>query len=416
MKRPTRPRSRGRRRGAHPFTMLATLSSVLSQTIPDSLDSLTKLQLGGDPPRPPPPPWAAPFAASAEPATQRARRSTRRRRECRAAAQACRAAPVRDAAVATLVSSNEGYPAGGRSGDGAARKALVSGRAARDATPAVEGGIRTLLAGGSWEVVEVGEVRCNQVLGAGVTADKYDLGEDYQRKKAKWLTAALRAIRRKFCAICAIADDASSSSRCTKRCGVAARRHSRPQTRRLPRRRHAAARADRLADRPPVGVRGGARRLPARPVQLGRLRAHAVGGAVRRARAVERRARHRGGRRPVFTQRLLRRVVLRELGRQGAGAAAVDDERPRRLARDVPHADADLSATSRPSSTSSAARRSRASDSSSATRGAKRRSLSMVNAPVVGAAELAGQDAKHVRDGHATPSRALRRHLTPCST
>ena len=46
----------------------------------------------------------------------------------------------------------------------------------------------TLLAGGSWEVVEVGEVRCNQVLGAGVTADKYDLGEEYQRKKAKWLT------------------------------------------------------------------------------------------------------------------------------------------------------------------------------------------------------------------------------------
>ena len=172
--------------------MFSTLVSVVSQTIPDSLDSLAKLQLGGDPPRPPPHPWAAPFAASAESAKQRAAVDA----GGGASAEpppACRAAPVRDAAVATLVSSNEGYPAGALA-IGAALEALGSRlRRVAMVTPAVEGGIRTLLAGGSWEVVEVGEVRCNQVLGAGVTADKYDLGEDYQRKKAKWLTTCAAA-------------------------------------------------------------------------------------------------------------------------------------------------------------------------------------------------------------------------------
>ena len=170
--------------------MFATLASVVSQTIPDSLDSLAKLQLGGDPPRPPPHPWAAPFAASAKPATQRAAVEAG---GGASSEPACRAAPVRDAAVATLVSSNEGYPAGALA-IGAALEALGSRlRRVAMVTPAVEGGIRTLLAGGSWEVVEVGEVRCNQVLGAGVTADKYDLGEDYQRKKAKWLTTCAAA-------------------------------------------------------------------------------------------------------------------------------------------------------------------------------------------------------------------------------
>ena len=89
--------------------------------------------------------------------------------------------------MATLVSSN-GATRRGALAIGAALEALGSRlRRVAMVTPAVEGGIRTLLAG-SWEVVEVGEVRCSQVLGAGVTADKYDLGEDYQRKKAKWLT------------------------------------------------------------------------------------------------------------------------------------------------------------------------------------------------------------------------------------
>ena len=172
--------------------MFSTLVSVVSQTIPDSLDSLAKLQLGGDPPRPPPHPWAAPFAASAESAKQRAAVDAGGGASAEPA-PACRAAPVRDAAVATLVSSNEGYPAGALA-IGAALEALGSRlRRVAMVTPAVEGGIRTLLAGGSWEVVEVGEVRCNQVLGAGVTADKYDLGEDYQRKKAKWLTTCAAA-------------------------------------------------------------------------------------------------------------------------------------------------------------------------------------------------------------------------------
>ena len=105
----------------------------------------------------------------------------------------CQPARVQDLAVVTLLTNNEGYPAGALA-IGAALEALGSRlRRVAMVTPAVEGGIRTLLAGGSWEVVEVGEVRCNQVLGAGVTADKYDLGEDYQRKKAKWLTTCAAA-------------------------------------------------------------------------------------------------------------------------------------------------------------------------------------------------------------------------------
>ena len=54
-------------------------------------------------------------------------------------------------------------------------------------TSNVDQGIRDLLWSASWEVHPVDEIRCNQVLGPGVTADKYDIGEEYQRKRAKWL-------------------------------------------------------------------------------------------------------------------------------------------------------------------------------------------------------------------------------------
>ena len=49
-----------------------------------------------------------------------------------------------------------------------------------------------LLASASWEVVQVAAIRCNQVLGPHVTEDRYDLGAEYQQKKAKWLTTCTK--------------------------------------------------------------------------------------------------------------------------------------------------------------------------------------------------------------------------------
>ena len=49
-----------------------------------------------------------------------------------------------------------------------------------------------LLASASWEVKQVDAIRCNQVLGPHVTADRYDLGAEYQQKKAKWLTTCTK--------------------------------------------------------------------------------------------------------------------------------------------------------------------------------------------------------------------------------
>ena len=53
-------------------------------------------------------------------------------------------------------------------------------------TQAVSSGIRELLHAAAWEVREVPEVPCNQVLGPHVTPDKYDLGPEYQQKRLKW--------------------------------------------------------------------------------------------------------------------------------------------------------------------------------------------------------------------------------------
>ena len=55
-------------------------------------------------------------------------------------------------------------------------------------TSEVQPGIQDLLRSASWEVMQVEPILCNQVLGAHVTPDRYDLGSDYQQKKAKWLT------------------------------------------------------------------------------------------------------------------------------------------------------------------------------------------------------------------------------------
>jgi hypothetical protein len=41
-------------------------------------------------------------------------------------------------------------------------------------------------------VVQVAAIRCNQVLGPHVTEDRYDLGAEYQQKKAKWLTTCTK--------------------------------------------------------------------------------------------------------------------------------------------------------------------------------------------------------------------------------
>jgi hypothetical protein len=41
-------------------------------------------------------------------------------------------------------------------------------------------------------VVQVETIRCNQMLGPHVTADRYDLGAEYQQKKAKWLTTCTK--------------------------------------------------------------------------------------------------------------------------------------------------------------------------------------------------------------------------------
>ena len=105
---------------------------------------------------------------------------------------ACRPAKSQEYAVVTLISSNEGYPAGALA-IAAALEVLDSElRRIVLVTPAVLPGIRDLLRAGAWEVREVAEVGCNQVLGAGVTAERYDLGPEYQQKKAKWRTTCTK--------------------------------------------------------------------------------------------------------------------------------------------------------------------------------------------------------------------------------
>ena len=98
----------------------------------------------------------------------------------------CKRAEVQDAAVVTLVTNNEGYPAGALAISAALEVLDSALRRIVLVTPAVDPGLRELLHAAAWEVHEVPTIACHQVLGAGVTADQYDLGADYQAKRAKW--------------------------------------------------------------------------------------------------------------------------------------------------------------------------------------------------------------------------------------
>ena len=104
----------------------------------------------------------------------------------------CRASRSEDHAVVTLISSNEGYPAGALAISAALEVLESDLRRISLVTPTVAPGIRELLRSAAWEVREVPEVMCNQVLGAGVTADRYDLGAEYQQKRQKWLTTCTK--------------------------------------------------------------------------------------------------------------------------------------------------------------------------------------------------------------------------------
>jgi len=98
----------------------------------------------------------------------------------------CRAAPVSDAAIVTLITNNEGYPAGALA-ISAALEALGSElRRIVLVTPSVNDGIRELLRTAAWEVREVTEIACNHVMGAGVTTHRYDVGPEYRAKLTKW--------------------------------------------------------------------------------------------------------------------------------------------------------------------------------------------------------------------------------------
>ena len=190
------------------FIVLAVLARACAQPLPAALEQLRSLStLGkpkGDAPKAKAVPWGDPWqggAVSGSGHRETGEAPTAKQeiaaRSAQVAAQAvpvasCRAMPVTDAAVVTLISSNEGYPAGALAiaaslevlGSQLRRVALV--------TPSVNGGIRDLLRSGSWEVRPVEDIHCNQVLGAGVTSERYDLGEEYQKKKAKWLSTCTK--------------------------------------------------------------------------------------------------------------------------------------------------------------------------------------------------------------------------------
>ena len=99
----------------------------------------------------------------------------------------CRAARVTDVAVVTLITTNEGYPAGALAISAALEVLDSALRRIVLVTEAVAPGIRELLHSAAWEVHEVPAIVCNQVLGSKVTADRYDLGAEYQAKRRKWL-------------------------------------------------------------------------------------------------------------------------------------------------------------------------------------------------------------------------------------
>ena len=95
-------------------------------------------------------------------------------------------------AVVTLITSNEGYPAGALAISAALEVLDSALRRIALVTPSVNAGIRELLHSAAWEVREVPELTCNQKLGDRVTADRYDLGAEYQAKRAKWLATCTK--------------------------------------------------------------------------------------------------------------------------------------------------------------------------------------------------------------------------------
>lgn len=94
--------------------------------------------------------------------------------------------------MVTLISSNEGYPAGALAISAALEVLDSALRRIALVTPSVNSGIRELLHSAAWEVREVPEIMCNQMLGDKVTADRYDLGAEYQAKRAKWLATCTK--------------------------------------------------------------------------------------------------------------------------------------------------------------------------------------------------------------------------------
>ena len=104
----------------------------------------------------------------------------------------CVKPPVADYAYVTLVTTNSGYPAGALAIASALEVMESRLRRICLVTDEVEPGIRELLRSASWEVVVVDVVRCNQVMGPGITSDQYDLGPEYQQKKAKWITTCTK--------------------------------------------------------------------------------------------------------------------------------------------------------------------------------------------------------------------------------
>ena len=196
------------------------LPLLAADLLPESLDSLRTLAgLGklqdhkppppprGPPPPQDPPPWAGPWqAATAGSGVTDARVSAAidagtgqlaAKAGAVAAAAAtvpdrCVSAPTQDVAMVTLITNNEGYPAGALA---IAAALEVFGSQLRRivlVTSEVQPGIQDLLRSASWEVMQVEPILCNQVLGAHVTPVRYDLGSDYQQKKARWLTTCTK--------------------------------------------------------------------------------------------------------------------------------------------------------------------------------------------------------------------------------
>ena len=210
--------------------MLGLCVALYADLLPDSLDSLRtlaglqQLQERQQQPLPPPgpaaattatgsPPWGGPWQAATAAARasgggaggagertsvavddngQLAAKAGQVAASATELPEACARAPVRDQAFVTLITNNEGYPAGALAVAAALEVLDSQLRRIVLVTEDVAPGIQQLLASASWEVKQVAAIRCNQVLGPHVTADKYDLGAEYQQKKAKWLTTCTK--------------------------------------------------------------------------------------------------------------------------------------------------------------------------------------------------------------------------------